>query len=516
MKKFLYLFYFVILAALCNSQNYYYNNASTGNAGQSIIDKDTNMFLYHGNRLEKYDKNFIPLWEKTYSGINFQNILLSKTGSLYFLSGDSVFGKLNADGSIAWTKAVSKGVTLIASTSATISMVNFTSGFSTGSLFLDRNGDLIITGSIGGSGFPMGCSQGFFFKCDTLGIFKKASLFGPLYTPYDPMGIVGMKDSLGYYKLLYQVEDNYAYPSFSLYWGQLTYSDYTDSLVAMHPIGLITGNLLAIRTFKSKIKDVYYKITTFSAGPSTGIIVCKERNDCQLWRFETYYSNSYSFSNIDEDEKGNVFITLSEGYPAAGGFMRIDSNGICNGNLIQYNGISGSWARVFNFNNYFIDGDGASLSNLLLIGKFDSTLNIACTSTVNLSPLFAGYGCGSSSAVPKSYSISSIPFVNYSATVTSVSNFSINPNFCLTLGTKEISGLEDNITVYPNPANEKIHLANKENVRVLEISLFDLYGKQILKCDNCSYLDISKFATGIYLLKINTQNGEIHKTIIKQ
>ena len=37
-------------------KNYPYLNASTGNEGQYVIDADTNIYMYHGDQIEKVDK----------------------------------------------------------------------------------------------------------------------------------------------------------------------------------------------------------------------------------------------------------------------------------------------------------------------------------------------------------------------------------------------------------------------------------------------------------------------------
>jgi hypothetical protein len=67
MKKLLFLFTFYRLAV--QTQNFPYLNASTGNTGH-FIDKDTNIYFVHGNRLCKTDKNFVFQWGKTYSNID--------------------------------------------------------------------------------------------------------------------------------------------------------------------------------------------------------------------------------------------------------------------------------------------------------------------------------------------------------------------------------------------------------------------------------------------------------------
>ncbi|MGZ4091337.1 MAG: hypothetical protein ACXVNO_11495, partial [Bacteroidia bacterium] len=79
---------FLLFTAFCFSQNFPYLNASTGNPN-FFTDSDTNMYMIHGNRLAKMDKNFNPIWVNTYGSLSLKNILLSKTGSMYFIAAQT-------------------------------------------------------------------------------------------------------------------------------------------------------------------------------------------------------------------------------------------------------------------------------------------------------------------------------------------------------------------------------------------------------------------------------------------
>ena len=90
MKKLILFSIIIVFSGILKAQTFPYLNASTGNEGQYIVDADTNIFMYHDNQLEKYDKNFNSIWVKKYSGLSFCNLLLSKTGSIYFIASDSI------------------------------------------------------------------------------------------------------------------------------------------------------------------------------------------------------------------------------------------------------------------------------------------------------------------------------------------------------------------------------------------------------------------------------------------
>jgi len=74
--------------------------------------------------------------------------------------------------------------------------------------------------------------------------------------------------------------------------------------------------------------------------------------------------------------------------------------------------------------------------------------------------------------------------------------------------------------VYPNPAHTKINVNLTGYKGVSEMKLYDANGKQVAAYRTPqvnSQIDISKFANGVYLLKIVTSNGEIlNSKVIKE
>jgi uncharacterized repeat protein (TIGR03803 family) len=74
-----------------------------------------------------------------------------------------------------------------------------------------------------------------------------------------------------------------------------------------------------------------------------------------------------------------------------------------------------------------------------------------------------------------------------------------------------------NILIYPDPAFEVINISGKEN-KILTIEIYAAFG-ELLFCSapysNNISIDLSRYAEGIYFLKINTINKKISKTIIK-
>jgi len=68
------------------------------------------------------------------------------------------------------------------------------------------------------------------------------------------------------------------------------------------------------------------------------------------------------------------------------------------------------------------------------------------------------------------------------------------------------------LAVYPNPAHTKINVNLTGYKSISEMKLYDANGKQVAVYRTPqvnTQIDISKFANGLYLLKIITSNGEI-------
>ena len=93
--------------------------------------------------------------------------------------------------------------------------------------------------------------------------------------------------------------------------------------------------------------------------------------------------------------------------------------------------------------------------------------------------------------------------------------------FHTVLGIDDMMAQEGNINVYPNPANNKITIANnKEIPEEAIISICQINGQLIMqdKFQNQKLieLDVSNLSNGIYLLKIETKEVmEVKKLVIQ-
>jgi hypothetical protein len=80
-----------------------------------------------------------------------------------------------------------------------------------------------------------------------------------------------------------------------------------------------------------------------------------------------------------------------------------------------------------------------------------------------------------------------------------------------------ISGLaidESGISIYPNPANDKITINSKEEITSAQ--LFDVAGKEILSVKNTKEINLkeNQLSKGIYFLKISGEDFSVNKKVI--
>lgn len=75
--------------------------------------------------------------------------------------------------------------------------------------------------------------------------------------------------------------------------------------------------------------------------------------------------------------------------------------------------------------------------------------------------------------------------------------------------------LEQTISVYPNPANDELHLMMPTSVQLEKVEIYNPLGQLVGQKTDHDF-SISELASGIHLLKITTSEGVIHKNFIKK
>lgn len=109
--------------------------------------------------------------------------------------------------------------------------------------------------------------------------------------------------------------------------------------------------------------------------------------------------------------------------------------------------------------------------------------------------------------------IVSVPFVVTGVTFDPNKHI-ISKNNVATLASNSFD-LDQIVSVYPNPANDELHLMMPTSVQLEKVEIYNTLGQLVgQKIDHD--FSISELASGIHLLKITTSEGVIHKNFIKK
>ena len=91
--------------------------------------------------------------------------------------------------------------------------------------------------------------------------------------------------------------------------------------------------------------------------------------------------------------------------------------------------------------------------------------------------------------------------------------FIINP---IASGLNEISNANNNILVYPNPANALLTIQINSSTKNFTVEIFNLIGEQIFKASNNINIDVSSFSQGLYFIKVKQDNKIMIAKFMKQ
>ena len=76
-----------------------------------------------------------------------------------------------------------------------------------------------------------------------------------------------------------------------------------------------------------------------------------------------------------------------------------------------------------------------------------------------------------------------------------------------------------NLNIYPNPTSGELRIESGE-LRIEKVEIFDIHGKKVGDWHNNSksenVINISHLSAGVYFVKINTEEGEIVKKVLKE
>ncbi|HHC78960.1 MAG TPA: T9SS type A sorting domain-containing protein [Flavobacteriia bacterium] len=77
--------------------------------------------------------------------------------------------------------------------------------------------------------------------------------------------------------------------------------------------------------------------------------------------------------------------------------------------------------------------------------------------------------------------------------------------------------LSTTISLYPNPAKDFLNIQNSGNAIVEKVSIFNMLGKLVIEETNpVAAINLKPLSFGIHLVKIETSEGTLHKTILKK
>ncbi|EMQ94742.1 hypothetical protein D778_00382 [Xanthomarina gelatinilytica] len=75
--------------------------------------------------------------------------------------------------------------------------------------------------------------------------------------------------------------------------------------------------------------------------------------------------------------------------------------------------------------------------------------------------------------------------------------------------------LENNISIFPNPVQNELNIQLHNSITVKQVNVYSITGQVVLKAQNARKLDVSDLSPGVYLMKIETDRGDVTRKIIK-
>lgn len=90
-----------------------------------------------------------------------------------------------------------------------------------------------------------------------------------------------------------------------------------------------------------------------------------------------------------------------------------------------------------------------------------------------------------------------------------------------TLNLDNFNSLEKNIRLFPNPTIDNFSIENKSGLQLNPVEIIDITEKRIIRINLEStqaliQVSMEGYATGIYIVKINTSNRSVIKRIVKR
>lgn len=81
-------------------------------------------------------------------------------------------------------------------------------------------------------------------------------------------------------------------------------------------------------------------------------------------------------------------------------------------------------------------------------------------------------------------------------------------------GGEGINELSSSVSVYPNPAKDQLFVETE--MAVEEISVYDVFGRQMTTVYDQQTVNVSELSNGVYFVKVKSENNEVVKRFIKK
>ncbi|MDG1476832.1 MAG: T9SS type A sorting domain-containing protein, partial [Vicingaceae bacterium] len=162
-----------------------------------------------------------------------------------------------------------------------------------------------------------------------------------------------------------------------------------------------------------------------------------------------------------------------------------------------------------------------SIDSILINNQYRKKYNFSLSSFT--SPPSCGWGAGNSYVEGIGNISSGLlgHWANYFESNEKLSCFEDDEVFYSNVDNCETVGLKENLTqnilkIYPNPTSEKLFITLSNKNVSIAYSIFDISGKEVASSilNQSSFIDVSNFNKGLYLLKLKAEPGSSKSTLI--
>lgn len=494
-----------------------YLNESAGNDYTPVAGPDSAVYRFFGGELMKIDKHKNVLWTRKFNGFSINNILLSKTGSLFFKGAVNIIGKMNAQtGNVVWVKQFGtytyhNGINQI------------TEGAYFDQLLLNRNNNLLLSGT---SGFMS--SSAFCLELDTNGtILQQDVLIQTQTEAIEHFNLIN--DSAGYYNFLVKTKSVSGTGSHKVYLFQYNSQTHQHN-GTLRLVDNFNGLYETYKFYKSQLNpnDVYIA-SSYSIPGSEYSVVRKLNTSGMIGTFTLPNCFNSARWSLNETKNGNASFLIPPMFTATSPvqprytFITLDPvfNRLTG---LQTNTLTSQFASLFILPFYdqsvFVEtvdfNSPGGLVNLfdvnsppVCIQSFSQGIAALCTNSNCGFPVVSYTGAFGGTALVSPVQAAFTSSV-LTPSVTSVPG-ALSFNYCsIVLGEEERkAAVWSSSIVYPSPASSVITVKLKEQ-EVYSIAIMDAQGREVKRFNGAGTvfnIDLTNWASGLYFVTIQS-NGK--------